>query len=233
MFPRDDAMLEIAAHAARLIAEEGLDYAGAKRKAARALAGDGADARALLPDNALVESELRRYLSTFAADTHPAQLTALRRLALQWMRQLEPFNPHLVGAVLNGTATEHSDIHLQLFTDSAKDVEIFLLNQGIEFDVDAGEGTADGRFETLLLLARTTRGPLPPRVGVHLDVYAFDAIRVAPRFRSAEPGLHPVEASGRASIGLVEALLDETVPASDPERAEREDSPADTTRRRR
>jgi hypothetical protein len=206
---RSDAKLEIAAHAARLIAEEGFDYASAKRKAARALAGDGADARALLPDNSLVESELRRYLATFAADTHPPLLAALRRLALQWMRRLEPFNPHLTGAVLNGTATEHSDIHLQLFTDSAKDVEIHLLNEGIEFDVDAGEDAADGKLESLVLLARApARGVLPARVGVHLDIYAFDAIRIAARSRSSEPGLHPVEAAGRASIAMVDALLD-------------------------
>lgn len=211
---RADARTEIAAAAARLIAEEGFDYAGAKRKAARAFAGDGAEARAMLPDNALVESELRRYLATFAADTHPVLLAALRRLALQWMKRFEQFNPHLTGAVLNGTATEHSDIHLQLFTDSAKDVEIFLLNEGIEFDVDAGEDAGDGRFESLLLLTRSPGGPLPARVGVFLDVCAFDAIRVAARFRSTEPGLHPVEAAGRASITMVESLLDQTTPGA-------------------
>ena len=36
----------------------------------------------------------------------------------------------------NGTAGEHSDIHLQLYCDSAKDVEMLLLNQGLDFEAD-------------------------------------------------------------------------------------------------
>lgn len=203
----DDLKVEIAAAAARLIAEEGFDYAGAKRKAARAILGD-TDPRSALPDNALVESELRRYLSTFAADSHPPLLAAFRRLALEWMERLAAFNPHLTGAVLNGTATEHSDIHLDLFTDSAKDVEIFLLNQGFEFDVEDGEDGPGGAVETLVFVARTpARSGLPPRVGVHLDVHTVDAIRVPVRARSSEPGLHAVEAAGRASIGMLRTLI--------------------------
>ncbi|HWY73487.1 MAG TPA: UDP-N-acetylmuramate--alanine ligase, partial [Burkholderiaceae bacterium] len=130
----DDLKTAIAAAAARWIAEEGCDYATAKRRAAREVLGGAAGVVGAMPDNPLVESELRRYLRLFAADSQPAQLSALRRLALQWMRRLADFNPHLVGAVLNGTATGHSGIHLNLYADSAKDVEIFLLNQSLSFD---------------------------------------------------------------------------------------------------
>jgi predicted nucleotidyltransferase len=88
----------------------------------------------VLPDNTEVEHEVRRHLSLFAATTHPALLAALRRTAAELMRRLADFNPHLVGAVLGGTATEHSDIELHLFSDSAKDVEVALMNAGIDFD---------------------------------------------------------------------------------------------------
>jgi hypothetical protein len=51
------------------------------------------------------------------------------------MEQLAEFHPYLTGAVLNGTAGEHDDIHLQLFADSAKEVEIFLLNRNVNIDI--------------------------------------------------------------------------------------------------
>lgn len=213
--PRDTAV-EIAAAAARLIAEEGCDYALAKRKAVREVLGEGESARAQLPDNALIEAELRRYLQTFAADSQPAQLAALRRLALDWMNRLERFNPHLVGAVLNGTATEHSDIHLHLFTDSAKDVEIALLNAGIEFQVDEGADEPAAPEEVLQFVVRTPRGSgLPARVGVSLSVHASDAIRVAARSRSTDPTLHAVEAAGRANIEMLRTLIAHTAASAE------------------
>ncbi len=213
-FYADATAVQIAAAAARLIAEEGCDYALAKRKAVRAVLGESEGTRAQLPDNALIEAELRRYLQTFAADSQPAQLAALRRLALDWMNRLAEFNPHLVGAVLNGTATEHSDVHLHLFTDSAKDVEIALLNAGIEFEVEAGAGEPGGPEEVLQFVVRTGRASgLPARVGISLSVHASDAIRVAPRSRSTDPSLHAVEAAGRANIEMLQTLLAQTTPA--------------------
>lgn len=206
-----DTAIEIAATAARLIAEEGCDYALAKRKAVRTVLGEGEVARAQLPDNALVEAELRRYLQTFAADSHPAQLAALRRLALEWMNRLAAFNPHLVGAVLNGTATEHSDVHLHLFTDSAKDVEIALLNAGVDFEVEPGADEPGGPEEVLQFVVRTARDSgLPARVGISLSVHTRDAIRIAARFRSMDPALHAVEAAGRANIEMLRTLLAQT-----------------------
>ncbi len=210
---RGDLRTEIAAAAARRIAEDGADYAAAKRKAVAEVLGAAARARAVLPDNAQIEAELRRYLATFMADRQPAVLGSLRLLSLQLMQRLNAFNPHLVGAVLNGTATEHSDLHLHLFTDDAKQVEMFLLDQGVEFDVaEAGSGV-DAPRETLQFVIRParTRGT-PARVGVVLDVYDVDAIRVAPRYRSNHPGLHPVEATGRAGAVQVETLIRERHP---------------------
>ncbi len=129
---------ELAATAARLIAEEGCEYGQAKRRAAQEILGDEVR-RSTMPDNQEVEHELRRYLKLFGGEAHRALLAAMREAAVEIMQTLQEFDPHLIGAVLNGTATEHSDIHLQLFVDSAKDVELRLMNLGIDFDVDDGD----------------------------------------------------------------------------------------------
>jgi len=212
--PTDELRVELAAAAARLIAEEGCDYMQAKRRAAHEILGD--DRRALLPENAEVERELRRYLQLFEADSHPRLLAALRTLAAEAMQRLVDFDPHLIGAVLNGTATRHSDIHLQLFVDSAKDVEVHLMNAGIDFDVD--EGDADERpaaFERLSFMLPARASDLPPelrQVGVHLHVFPRDAIRVASRQRdrTACAEMHPTEAAGRANLAAVRRLIADT-----------------------
>lgn len=205
---RDQLKCEIAAAAARLIAVDGTDYATAKRKAVQAVLGTGANARGLVPDNAQVEDELRRYLGTFMGGRQVAVLGALRVQALQLMQRLDAFRPRLVGAVLNGTATEHSDLHLHLFADSPKDVEMFLLNEGVDFDVTEGGREGDGALETLHFVVQPARARgAPTRLGVVLDVHEVDAIRVAPRYRSSHPDLHPVEASGRADEAQLRALL--------------------------
>ena len=209
----DDLKTAVAASAARWIAEEGCDYATAKRRAVREVLGEAAGALGAMPDNALVESELRRYLRLFAADSQPAQLATLRRLALRWMRRLHEFNPHLVGAVLNGTATGHSGIHLNLYTDSAKDVEIFLLNQSQSFDVRDAGPNAETTQEVLEFLIRAPQDSgLDGAVGVTLSVMDPVALRVAPAGRAKDPDLHPVERAGRASVSMVERLLAETDP---------------------
>lgn len=214
---------ELAAAAARLIAEEGCDYGQAKRRALHDLLGQHGATRAVLPDNAEIEHELRRHLQLFAADTHPALLAALRRTAARLMEQLAEFNPHLVGAVLNGTATAHSDIELNLYTDSAKDVEVVLMNAGIDFDAaHSGAGDGPAAQEQLLFMTpmqRTADGALPQgapvAAGVRLNIFERDAIRFAPRARAlpaAEFDVHPVALSGRAGLVAVQRLIAETTP---------------------
>src|SRR5688572_28250584 len=80
----ESAKTEIAATAARLVVEEGLEYGPAKRRAVKQL---GLNARSALPDNELVEDAVREYISVFCADTQPRELAALRRLALTWMER--------------------------------------------------------------------------------------------------------------------------------------------------
>ena len=128
---RDDQRRRIAALAARLIAEHGInDYTQAKRKAAQQLGLPGSTP---LPENSVIEEELRLRQRLFDGDEHAAILADLRRKACQVLELVEPFNAYLAGSVLDGSASRHAEIDIQLFTDSAKDVEIFLLNRQIEF----------------------------------------------------------------------------------------------------
>ena len=123
----------IATAAARLMAEDGItDYHQAKRKAARQLGIS--DDHASYPDNAEVEAELRVYRSIYQDEDHLEMLQAMRHTALELLDLLADFHPYLTGSVLDGTAGEHSNIDIQLFADSAKEVEIFLLNRGLLFE---------------------------------------------------------------------------------------------------
>ena len=122
----------IASAAARLMAEDGItDYVQAKRKAAQGL---GLPENTRLPDNAEVEAELRCYQRLFQDEAQRQRIDHLRKVAREIMSLVQRFNPYLTGSVLDGTAGRHSEIDIQLFTDSAKDVEIFLLNQRIDYE---------------------------------------------------------------------------------------------------
>ncbi|MBX9901819.1 MAG: hypothetical protein K2Y28_13650, partial [Burkholderiaceae bacterium] len=160
---------EIAMLAARMIAEDGADYGAAKRRAAKQILGNTKVRGDVLPDNEQIEHEVREYNALFFADTQPQKLLELRELALRIMQQLAEFNPYIVGAVLNGTANMHSDIHLHLFTDNGKDVALFLLNKNIQFEVTESSNARSEGLETFSFMAE--------QVGVHLVVHDADAIR--------------------------------------------------------
>ena len=125
----------LAQEAARVMAEHGVrDFLVAKRKAAERFGvGDGA----MLPKNTEIEAALAEYQRLFRGDSHVASLHAQRRAALQAMRKLSDFEPRLVGPVLAGTATEHSDIELHLFADSPESVAFSLMDQGIRHEITA------------------------------------------------------------------------------------------------
>ena len=183
---------QIAATAARLVVEEGLDYGPAKRRAVQVL---GVNVRsASLPDNQLVENEVRDYLALFCADTQPAELAALRGVALDWMQRLAAFRPHLCGAVWRGTATRLNNVHLQLYCDDSKEAELGLINLGVPYDVGA---TAGPRGDTVDVLSLSAHSPaLGEPVTVHLTVLDHDDLRGA---------LKP-DAGGRTQRGDLAAL---------------------------
>lgn len=123
--------LRIADIAARLIAVDGIDdFALAKRKAARQI---GAPETRNLPTNEEVEAALGTYQQLYQADEQQLRLAHLRERAVVMMRELQQFNPRLSGAVLDGKLPRYCDIDLHLFTDSAKEVEMFLLNHGLDY----------------------------------------------------------------------------------------------------
>lgn len=130
----DPLRLELAAAAARLVADSGLDYANAKKKALRQVLGDGPVPRGSMPDNDEIDAALREHLELFDAD-HARRVAERRRTAAALMKRLQAFHPYLTGAVWKGIVTEHAPIHLQLFHDNPKDVEIELLNEGVDFEV--------------------------------------------------------------------------------------------------
>ena len=201
---------EIAAVAARLIAEDGMDYAGAKRRAVRELVGDAREKLAsdCMPDNATVEAAVRAHQALFMADTQPARLASLRRTAVDVMRFLDNFQPFLTGAAFNGTAGEHSDLHLQVFNDNAKDIEIFLLNAGIDFEVSEYEGNRRGTRDAAEVLSFVW----PPRTsalrpGSHASsAEAVHLVVLDPRDQHASR----VAKAERGDLRTVESLVADT-----------------------
>lgn len=130
----DNLRRALAQEAARIMAEHGIgDFLAAKRKAAERLGVE--DGAAILPKNREIEAALGEYQRLFGGATHLTALTAQRRAALSAMRYLSEFEPRLVGAVLSGTATQHSEVQLHLFTDRAESVTLKLLDEGIPHEV--------------------------------------------------------------------------------------------------
>lgn len=172
----DTLQSEIAATAARLVVEEGLEYGPAKRRAVKQL---GLPQRTALPDNEAVEDAVREHIDLFCADTQPAELAALRRLALTWMERLEEFRPYLAGAVWHGTATRLTDIYLQLFCDDPKSAEIKLIDHGVDYTPRTVTGFNGESVEALSVHSRSPE--LGEDIGVHLLVYDHDDLRGALR----------------------------------------------------
>jgi hypothetical protein len=165
----------IAAAAARLIVEEGMEYGAAKRRASRDLGLNGRGAE--LPGNDEIEDEVRAYLDLFHADTQPAELAELRRIAAVWMEKLGAFRPHLTGAVWRGTATRLNSIFIDLFCDDSKSAEMALLDMRIDYDVSSVDGPRGRVLDVLNLYVRSQA--LDGAVHVALTVRDYDDLRGA------------------------------------------------------
>jgi hypothetical protein len=164
----------VAQQAARMMAEEGImDYAFAKRKAARQL---GIEDAHCLPGNSEIESELRLHQEIYLREEHTASLRQLRADALATMQMLEQFDPQLTGAVLDGTAGRHAETDVYLFADSDKEVEIFLLNNKIPYQ--SGERIHRYGNERRKVPVFTLEGPSGP---IRLSIFAPEDARSLPR----------------------------------------------------
>lgn len=130
---KNNTRRHIANLAAKLIAEEGVvDYAEAKRKAAKSL---GVIAKELLPSNNEIEASVREHMAIFQSETQPVELYELRQVACQVMGELAHYNPQLVGPVWQGVANRFSMIEIDICADDIKAWEIFVLNKGWSFEV--------------------------------------------------------------------------------------------------
>lgn len=187
---RDLMRAQLAHHAARLMAEDGItDIAFAKRKAARQL---GAADTQHLPSNHEVEEALHSYRLLYQHDSHPDVLRQLRKDALTAMRRFAEFHPYLTGSVLSGTAGRQSDINLMLFSDDAKAVLLFLLRHKIDFEDGEWRAPLNGREEIV------------PSYTLEGESGAFIHIVVLPENARHSGMRHP---ETHADIAAVEALL--------------------------
>lgn len=171
----------IAQQAARMMAEDGVsDFAYAKKKAGKQL---GVTDNSTLPSNSEIEEALKEYNALFLSEAQPENLRELRQNALFTMQLLERFNPHLTGSVLEGTAGFMAETHIHLFAESVKEVEMFLLNQHIPFNVNEKsyrilndgkrDKKGDSRKTVPVFTLETDRGL------IRLSVFDVDDIRVA------------------------------------------------------
>lgn len=189
----DNLRREIATLAARMMAEDGIgDYGFAKRKAARQL---GASESETLPTNAEIEAELRAWQALYQDDEQLERVREMREAAVEIMRELEDFRPYLTGGVLDGTAGRYAEIEIDLFPESAKEVEIFFLNEDVAYEHRKPRHPGPNPPETVLAF---DWGDLP----VRLSIYPSGAERL---------GRKPHE---RARLPQVEALLAAPSPES-------------------
>lgn len=183
----------IAYLAARLMAEEGVaDYATAKNKAARqAGLGDASQ----LPDNSEIEDALREYQGLYQKDEQPGQLRRMREVAVKVMREFEEFRPALVGSVLNGTASQFSDINLQLFTDDEKVLMMFLINRRYRFEEGSKSVRRGGRLDEVL------------KISLEVDDVTVTLTVLDPEDERSSARLRSDDEPQRARLAEVEALL--------------------------
>ncbi len=194
--PRGDNLrLALAQEAARIMAEHGIgDFLLAKRKAAQRF---GVTDGAVLPKNTEIEAALAQYQRLFDHDSHTESLQAQRRAALATMRWLREFEPRLVGAVLSGTATRHTQVQLHLFADCAESVALKLIDLGLAHEVTEKRV----RMDPARVLAYPGLRFQIEGQSIEAMVFPLEGIRQAP--------VSPVDGRPmrRAAMAEVEALL--------------------------
>ncbi len=186
----------LAQEAARIMSEQGIDdYGVAKRKAAERL---GASDIAVLPKNTEIEAALAAHHRLFKAHSHASTLGTLRAAALQAMHLLRGFEPRLVGPVLSGTASAHSEINLHLFAEGPEPVILHLMDLGIPYHMSERRL----RYEPNRLIAYPVVHFIAGNQGIDAVVFPIDGIRQSPA--------SPVDGRPmrRADAAEVESLLD-------------------------
>lgn len=184
----------IAHLAARMMAVDGIaNVSLAKRKAARQA---GAMEVRSLPSNEEVEIALHAYLQLYQADEQAVRLSHLRACALDMMRTLERFNPQLSGAVLDGTAGRYCNIDLHLFTDSPKDVELFMLNKGFDYKQQHRKVYRGSEPDTIVCFYVSTE-----EADFNISVFAYNDLRLS--LRNTSNG-RPLRHAGMNSVAAMQ-----------------------------
>ena len=174
--PRDQRMRQrLIQECARIMVEEGVrDYLVVKRKAADRLNAPGTEN---MPRNREIQEAVLDYQRLFGGDSHAGHLRELRKAALEAMQFFAAFRPRLVGAVLDGTAGDWSDVTLHVFADTPEDVAVFLMDRGIPFETGERRLRFNRDDWEFYPVYRFMAGEVP----VDLTVFSGDGLRQAPR----------------------------------------------------
>ena len=195
----DRARQMLAQEAARIIVEQGIQafrlpwFWPAERL--------GLSGRGSLPGNSEIQDAVSEHLKLFGRESHLNLLQMMRRAALSAMEILSPFNPRLVGPVLNGTAATNSAVNLHVFSDTPELIAMKLDEQQMTYKAyerrlksrrDQAETFAGFRF-------------LHDESSIEATVFPVDGMRQAP--------ISPVDGRPmkRADHSAVRMLLDEDV----------------------
>lgn len=196
---RDDRMRErLIQESARIMAEEGLtDYHLAKRKAATRL---GASDTRNLPANREIQAALADYQRLFGGQSRLDRRERLLQAAIEAMEFLAGFRPRLVGALLDDTVGEFSELTLHVFADTPEEASLFLMEHGIPFDIDERRYRFDDDYVFKPVYAFVADG-----VPVQLTVFDERGLRQPPRSRVDGQPMR------RAGIEEVRGMLAERV----------------------
>lgn len=193
----DMQRIRLAQSAARLMHEHGIrDFRLAKEKAAAQL---GIDPRnGPWPKNTEIEAALAEHIRLFAQDSQPQMLSRLRAAAAQAMQLFAEFRPRLVGDVLSGLVTPHSDVQLHVFADHSESFELFLQSQGIPYDLAERRLRREHGKHVYYPAAQFSAGD----VGFEAIIFPLRDLALAPRSLIDGAPMH------RASLSQVRALLE-------------------------
>lgn len=184
----------LAQQVARLMWEQGIqDFRVAKEKAARGLNLD----RQQLPDNREIAEALRVHSRLFGGGQGPQRTQDLLEAAVALMEFLESLQPRLVGSLLTGTVTPHSEVELHLFTDTPEQADLLLQGRGIESEwLDRRLRFGEDDYRVLPALRFEWQG-----FGVKAVIFPLRGLRQAP--------LSPIDGKPmrRATLAEAEVML--------------------------
>lgn len=171
----------IAQRAAKIIADHGInDFDAAKKKAAKML-GVSLMQHGILPTHQEIQSELELLQRIFPNEPRQSHVHTLRQKALRTMQILKPFDPRLVGMVLDGSATLHTPIHLHVVANTSEEVMIHFINLKIPYDSSEQRLTLSNKQVKFFPMFRIYMADSP----IEITVLPEDSLKYTPRCQRA------------------------------------------------